>query len=96
MENKLVSYETMYIVDSTGSEETTAALVNKFKTLIEENGTIESFNEWGKRKLAYPINDMTEGYYVLVNYTADPSFVAELERIFNITEGVMRSMTTRV
>ena len=95
MENKLVSYETMYIVDSTGSEETTAALVNKFKTLIEENGTIESFNEWGKRKLAYPINDMTEGYYVLVNYTADPSFVAELERIFNITEGVMRSMTTK-
>ncbi len=94
MENKLVSYETMYIVDSS-SEETTAALVNKFKTLIEENGTIESFNEWGKRKLAYPINDMTEGYYVLVNYTADPSFVAELERIFNITEGVMRSMTTR-
>ena len=95
MENKLVSYETMYIIDSTGSEETTAALVNKFKTLIEQNGTIESFNEWGKRKLAYPINDMTEGYYVLVNYTADPSFVAELERIFNITEGVMRSMTTR-
>ncbi len=95
MENKLVSYETMYIVDSTGSEETTAALVNKFKTLIEQNGTIESFNEWGKRKLAYPIDDMTEGYYVLVNYTADPSFVAELERIFNITEGVMRSMTTR-
>ncbi len=95
MEKKLVSYETMYIVDSTGSEETTAALVNKFKTLIEQNGTIESFNEWGKRKLAYPIDDMTEGYYVLVNYTADPSFVAELERIFNITEGVMRSMTTR-
>ena len=95
MEKKLVSYETMYIVDSTGSEETTAALVNKFKTLIEQNGTIESFNEWGKRKLAYPINDMTEGYYVLVNYTADSSFVAELERIFNITEGVMRSMTTK-
>ena len=95
MENKLVSYETMYIVDSTGTEEATAALVNKFKTLIAENGTIESFNEWGKRKLAYPINDMTEGYYVLVNYTADPSFVAELERIFNITEGVMRSMTIK-
>ena len=95
MENKLVSYETMYIVDSTGSEETTAALVNKFKALIEQNGNIESFNEWGKRKLAYPINDMTEGYYVLVNYTAEPSFVAELERIFTITEGVMRYMTTK-
>ena len=96
MEKKLVSYETMYIVDSTGTEEATAAVVNKFKALIEENGTIESFNEWGKRKLAYPINDMTEGYYVLVNYKSNPGFVAELERIFNITEGVMRSMTTRV
>ena len=96
MENKLVSYETMYIVDSTGTEEAPAALVNKFKALIEENGTIESFNEWGKRKLAYPINDMTEGYYVLVNYKSNPGFVAELERIFNITEGVMRSMTIRV
>ena len=96
MEKKLVSYETMFIVESTGTEEATAAVVNKFKALIEENGTIETFNEWGKRKLAYPINDMTEGYYVLVNYKADPSFVAELERIFNITEGVMRSMTTRV
>ena len=92
MEKILATYETMYIVDSTGSEEATAALVNKFKALIEENGTIESFNEWGKRKLAYPINDMTEGYYVLVNYTADPSFVDELERIFNITEGVMQSL----
>ena len=96
MEKILATYETMYIVDSTGTEEATAAVVNKFKALIEENGTIESFNEWGKRKLAYPINDMTEGYYVLVNYKSNPSFVAELERIFNITEGVMRSMTTRV
>ena len=95
MEKNLVSYETMYIVDSTGTEETTAALVNKLKSLIEENGTIEAFNEWGKRKLAYPINDLTEGYYVLVNYKAEPSFVAELERVFNITEGVMRSMTIR-
>ncbi len=96
MEKKLVSYETMYIVDSTGTEEDTAALVGKFKSLIEENGTIESFDEWGKRKLAYPINDLTEGYYVLVKFTADPSFVAELERVFSITEGVMRELTIRV
>ena len=96
MEKKLVSYETMYIVDCTGTEEATTALVNKFKTLIEENGTVESFDEWGKRKLAYPINDLTEGYYVLVNYKAEPSFVSELERIFNITEGIMRSMAIRV
>ena len=56
---------------------------------------MESFDEWGKRRLAYPINDMNDGYYVLVNFEAEPSFVAELERIFNITEGVMRSMTIK-
>ena len=95
MEKNLVSYETMYIVDSTGTEETTAALVNKFKSLIEENGTIEAFNEWGKRKLAYPINDLTEGYYVLVNYKAEPSFVAELSLIHISEPTIMRSMTIR-
>ena len=56
---------------------------------------MESIDEWGKRRLAYPINDMNDGYYVLVNFEAEPSFVAELERIFNITEGVMRSMTIK-
>ena len=78
------------------SYETVAATVAKFKSLIEANGEIETFNEWGKRKLAYPINDLTEGYYVLVDYKAETSFVAELERIFNITEDIMRSMTVKV
>ena len=92
MEKILSKYETMFIVDVSGGEEATAAVVEKFKSLIEANGTVESFDEWGKRRLAYPINDMNDGYYVLVNFEAEPSFVAELERIFNITEGVMRSM----
>ena len=91
----LSKYETMFIVDVSGGEEATAAVVEKFKSLIEANGTVESFDEWGKRRLAYPINDMNDGYYVLVNFEAEPSFVAELERIFNITEGVMRSMTIK-
>ena len=95
MEKILSKYETMFIVDVSGGEEATAAVVEKFKSLIEANGTVESFDEWGKRRLAYPINDMNDGYYVLVNFEAEPSFVAELERIFNITEGVMRSMTIR-
>ena len=90
------NYEAMLVFNTKLGDDGVKALVEKFKALIEtNNGTIEEINEWGKRKLAYPINDMTEGYYVLVNYTADPSFVAELERIFNITEGVMRSMTTK-
>ena len=95
MEKILSKYETMFIVDVSGGEEATAAVVEKFKSLIEANGTVESFDEWGKRRLAYPINDMNDGYYVLVNFEAEPSFVAELERIFNITEGVMRSMTIK-
>ena len=95
MEKILSKYETMFIVDVSGGEEATAAVVEKFKSLIEANGTVESFDEWGKRRLAYPINDMNDGYYVLVNFEAEPSFVAELERIFNITEGVIRSMTIK-
>ena len=95
MEKILSKYETMFIVDVSGGEEATAAVVEKFKSPIEANGTVESFDEWGKRRLAYPINDMNDGYYVLVNFEAEPSFVAELERIFNITEGVMRSMTIK-
>ena len=94
MENKIVSYETMYIVDSTGTEEATAALVNKIKSLIEENGTVESFSEWGKRRLAYLINDKPEGYYVLVKFTSAPDFPAELDRIMKITDGIMRSLIT--
>ena len=51
-------------------------------------------NEWGKRKLAYPINYVTEGYYVLVSFKSEPSFPVELDRVFGITEGVIRNMTT--
>ena len=96
MEKVKSSYETMFIVDSSKGEDAVAATVAKFKSLIEANGEIETFNEWGKLKLAYPINDLTEGYYVLVDYKAETSFVAELERIFNITEDIMRSMTVKV
>ena len=96
MEKILSSYETMFIVDCSESEGATAAVVAKFKSLIEANGTIEKIEEWGKRKLAYPINDMTEGYYVLVNYTAGPEFSEELSRVFNITEGVMRYLTIKL
>ena len=63
-----------------------------FKSLIEANGTIDSIDEWGKRRLAYPINDEEEGVYTVINFTADPSFPAELDRVYKITEGVMRSL----
>ena len=85
-------YETLFALDVSKGEEETAALVDKFKSLIEANGTIESVDEWGRRRLAYPINDKTEGYYVLVNFSAKAEFPAELERVFGITDGVLRNI----
>ena len=89
------SYELLYIVDGTLSEEAIKALIEKFTALITENGTISEINEWGKRRLAYPIDDKEEGYYVLVNFASNGEFPAELERIFGITDGIMRSMIIR-
>ncbi len=88
-------YETIFIVDATLSEEQTAGVVEKFKTLIADAGEIESVDEWGKRRLAYPINDVNEGYYVLVNFSAKPDFPQELERIYNITDGILRSIVIK-
>ena len=63
-----------------------------FTYLIAAYGTLESVAEWGKRGLAYEIDDEQEGYYVLVNFTAAHEFPAELDRIYKITEGVIRSL----
>ena len=73
-------------------EQVTKALVEKFKALMEKHGTVESVDEWGKRKLAYAINYETEGYYALYNFSAEPEFPAELDRVLNITDGVLRSL----
>ena len=86
------NYEAVYILDPTLGEEATAALVEKFKTLVENNGTLAEVDEWGKRHMAYPINDFAEGYYVLMTFSAAPAFPQELDRIFRITDGVMRSL----
>ena len=89
-------YEVLYVIDPALGEEGIAALVEKFKALVEGNGTITSIDEWGKRRLAYPINDLAEGYYVLMNFESKPEFPAELERVMKITEGVLRCLTTVV
>ncbi|MBE6993407.1 MAG: 30S ribosomal protein S6 [Ruminococcaceae bacterium] len=86
------NYETLFIVNATIGEEAIASVVEKFKTLISQHGEITNVNEWGKRRLAYAIDDMTEGYYVLVEFTSKPEFPAELDRIYNITEEIMRSI----
>ncbi len=89
------NYETMLVFSVANGEEAVNAMVEKFKSLIEAHGTIDSVDVWGNRKLAYPINYETEGYYVLVNYSSEPDFPAELDRIVNITEGVLRSLTVK-
>ncbi|MBR6559413.1 MAG: 30S ribosomal protein S6 [Clostridia bacterium] len=96
MEKIKNSYETLFIVDSDLGEEAVRALIDKFTSLIAANGEIEKVDEWGKRRLAYPINDKPEGYYVLVNHKCEGDFPAELERIFGITDGIMRSMVIRL
>ncbi len=85
-------YEVVYIINPTKSEEETTALVAKFTALAEQHATAVEVEEWGKRKLAYEIDDQTEGYYVLMNFTSAAEFPAELDRIFGITDGIMRSM----
>ena len=86
------NYEALYILDPNLSEEQIAALVARFKGVVESNGTVSEVNEWGKRRLAYPINDLMEGYYVLMTFTAAAAIPQELDRIFRITDGVMRSL----
>lgn len=87
-------YEVLYVLNPNLTEEETQAIVEKFKTLIEQNGTVDEMEEWGKRKLAYEINYLTEGYYVLVKFTSGPELPAELDRILGITDGVIRSLAT--
>jgi small subunit ribosomal protein S6 len=87
-------YELMYIINPNLGEEETAAIVEKFKALVEQHGTLDEMEEMGKRKLAYEINYISEGYYVLVKFTSGPEFPAELDRVLGITDGVMRSLIT--
>ena len=96
MEKITSKYETIFVVSAELEEEAANTLITKFKDMISANGTVEKVEDWGKRKLAYPIDDITDGYYTLVNYSAAHDFPAELERVFNITDGILRSLTVKV
>ena len=91
-------YEVMYIINPNFTEEQTAAVVEKFKALVEAHGTLDELEEMGKRKLAYEINYEGEGYYVLyyvlMKFTSGADFPAELDRILGITDGIMRRLIT--
>lgn len=95
MEKITNKYETIFVVDTSIGEEATAAVVEKFKNMIAASCTVESVDEWGKRRLAYPIEDKTEGYYTLVNFVSEPDFIKELDRVYNITDGILRTITIK-
>lgn len=88
----LNKYECIFIIDPDLDEENTKALVEKFKNLLETSAQLENIDEWGKRKLAYEIADKNEGYYVLVDFSAQPDFPREFERILKITDGILKYM----
>ena len=94
-EKILNSYETIFIIDGTLDEEAVKSLQDKFTNLIAANGTVESVDEWGKRRLAYEIKDRTQGFYVLVDFKADAEFPKELERQYKITDGILRTIVIR-
>ena len=96
MEKVINSYETLFIVDVANGEEAAKASVAKFTDIIAKNAEIVEVSDWGKRRLAYPINDKPEGYYTIVTFKAQPDFPAELERLYNIDENVMRSLVIRL
>lgn len=87
-------YEVMVVYSVKNGEENAQAIAEKFKALIEKHGTLESVDEWGRRKLAYAINYEEDGFYVLYNFAAAPEFPAELERVLKITDGVLRWLVT--
>ena len=96
MEKVINSYETLFIVSLANGEEAAKATVNKFTSLVAENAEVVQIDDWGKRRLAYPIEDMTEGYYTVVTFKCAGDFPAEMERLMNIDESVMRSMTIKL
>ncbi len=91
---KMCNYELLFAINGTLPEEEITAIKDKFITLVNDNATDVAVNEWGKRRFAYPVNDIAEGYYVLVDFKSAPAFPLELERVLGITEGVVRYLTT--
>ena len=96
MEKVINTYENLLIVSLANGEAAAKETVNKFTTLIANNAEIVEVAEWGKRRLAYLINDESEGYYTVVTFKTASDFPAELDRLFNIDENVMRAMTIKL
>ncbi len=83
-------YEALYIINPQLEEEEIKNIVEKFSNLIETSAQLKTTDEWGKRKLAYIVDDLNEGYYVFTEFSAEPDFPEELERVFKITDGIIK------
>ena len=92
---KINHYETLLVIETKKTEEEKTAIVDKIKAIIEKNGTIEKLDLWGNRHLAYPINYQTEGYYVVIQFTSNPELPKELDRVYRITDGILRSIVIK-
>ncbi|MBU5592393.1 30S ribosomal protein S6 [Clostridium sp. MSJ-4] len=89
-------YETIFILHPSMEEEAVKANIEKFKGVIENGGgVIDNVDVWGKRKLAYEINKVNEGFYTLINFSASPELPKELDRIFRITDGIVRHIIVK-
>ena len=90
-------YEMLYILSTDLAEEVRDNIVAKFENVVKENGgSVEKVDKWGVKKLAYPINYKTEGYYVLMSFESDVNLITELKRVAGITDGILRRLITRV
>ena len=89
------AYELLYFVDPTCNEETRAAVMKRIEVALGETGKVDSVEDWGKRKLAFEVDDLTEGDYTLINFHADPEHIAELDRVLRINDAVKRHMVVR-
>ena len=93
----MTKYEVLYVIHAGLEDQARKDLIDRSNKLVADNGgTVDSVEEWGKRRLAYPIRYETEGYYVLMHMTADPSFPSELERNFQISESILRYLVTLI
>ncbi len=88
-------YESIFVISALLEDEKIQEIITKFKTLIETSAQLEKIEEWGKKRLAYEIDDQKEGYYTLMQFSAASEFPAELERIYKITEGVLKYLIVR-
>ena len=95
MSKVINSYESVVVISMKQGEDGIASLVEKFKGMIEANASLESVDEWGKRRLAYLIDKEAEGYYVLFSFKSEPEFPAELARVYKITDGILRSLVIK-